>query len=284
MQTSSFNLLDIIFVLQKKWKAIAIFVLLSLSITVALLFLSPKYYKSHSIVIPVNPVLADKSNLFGKNIQGLYSFFGNSDDVETIAGIVLLDTTLYQLIDEFRLINYYKCSGNSIAEKRKKCLSIFKKELNIQKRADRQLELSIYTTDAALSASIINRAVSIVQQTEKNTWSQFYKNDVLKMDSAIDALKLQFQQNENNLLKNSSAQKELIAANNKNIMEQINSFQLTANQLHLAIESIPSPLYIMEKAIPSVTPDKPLFVTNLVIVLFVSIILGSMLILLLNRK
>ncbi len=67
-------------------------------------------------------------------------------------------------------------------------------------------------------------------------------------------------------------------------MEQINSFQLTANQLHLAIESIPSPLYIMEKAIPSVTPDKPLFVTNLVIVFFVSIILGSMLILLLNRK
>jgi len=105
MQTSSFNLVQTVALLQKRWKTILFFVLATVAVASVTVFLVPQYFRSSAIIVSANPALADKARLFNSNIQNLYSYFGSGDDLDRIYGIADMDITYKKLVDEFSLIN-----------------------------------------------------------------------------------------------------------------------------------------------------------------------------------
>mgnify|MGYP000561889561 FL=1 len=116
MTTTHFNLQSTVQLLQAKWKQIVLFVISALVVAAITLMLVPKYYKSMAIIVPANPALADKAGLFNANIQGLYSYFGSGDDIDRTIGIAAMDTVYKQLVDEFKLVDYYQINQTDTAK------------------------------------------------------------------------------------------------------------------------------------------------------------------------
>ena len=77
---NSLNLVTLNAALQKQWKIIIGFVIITGMVTAVTVFLVPQYYRSSATIVSANPLLADKARLFNTNIQSLYSYFGNGDD------------------------------------------------------------------------------------------------------------------------------------------------------------------------------------------------------------
>lgn len=285
MSPTSFNLIDVIAVLQKRWKSILIFVIVSMLITVITLFIVPKYYRSTTVVIPASPALADKARLFNSNIQNLYSFLGNSDDTETLMGIAKLDTVYYQLIDEFKLVDYYKIEGENNNIKRKKTIKLLQKDIEINKTEFNQLRIVVWTKDNELSKNIANRMIGIIEETEQNMWKEVYQNNQKKLDESIKDLEAQYQKTSDSLSINTNAyKKEMLESQRQLALEQIKQYQKSSNEIKLAIATTPPALYVIEKAMASASADKPNFTVDLLIVLFASIVFAMIAALIYERN
>ena len=128
MQANSFDLQSTFRILQTKWKQILLFVFVALLVAAISLFMIPKQYRSTALVVSANPLLADKSHLLNPNIQYLYSVFGNGDDLERINGIATMDTVYKQLVDEFKLVEYYELKGADKNSARYKAVKALKEE------------------------------------------------------------------------------------------------------------------------------------------------------------
>lgn len=285
MSPTSFNLIDVIAVLQKRWKSILIFVIVSMLITIVTLFIVPKYYRSTTVVIPASPALADKARLFNSNIQNLYSFLGNSDDTETLMGIAKLDTVYYQLIDEFKLVDYYKTEGENNNIKRKKTIKLLQKDIEINKTEFNQLKIVVWTKDNELSKNIANRMIGIIEETEQNMWKEVYQNNQKKLDESIKDLEAQYQKTSDSLSINTNPfKKEMLESQRQSALEQIKQYQKSSNEIKLAIATTPPALYVIEKAMASASADKPNFTVDLLIVLFASIVFAMIAALIYERN
>jgi len=279
MQATDFNLTDIIAVLQKRWKSIVVFVTVSMVIATAILFFSPKQYQSATIIVPGNPLLADKSRLFNQNIQSLYGILGNGDDVETISGIITLDTTYYQLIDTFKLVDYYTIKAETYAAKRKAALKRLKKDLEVVKQEDRQLKISIFTKEAGLSAAIVNKAVAIAEQQLQNIWKQNYQQNITNLKIAASHLEMQYRVLTDSAMHiNSTAEREIAEQTKRQLLDQLASNAKVEQELELAVNGLPPVLYVLDKGVSSVSADKPKYLSSLLIVFFASFVFGVFLV------
>jgi uncharacterized protein involved in exopolysaccharide biosynthesis len=285
MQPTSFNLIDIIYVIQHKWKSIVALIVVSLLFATTILLIMPKQYQSQAVIVPGNPLLADKSRLFNPNIQGLYGILGNSDDAETIAGIINTDTVLYQITDTCRLVDYYQIKANSLAEQRKATIKKLKKDLITQKTEDRQLKIKILTKNAELSASIVNTTVAVASQKIESIWKQNYLQNIRNLQETVQQLSHQYQQISDSIVQVSTAgKKEILESNKKQILEEISKAEQMQKELKLFVQGMPPALYVVEKASPSVSPDKPVFTETLLAVFFASLLFGILIVLIAERK
>jgi len=285
MNSTSFNLIDVIAVLQKRWRSISIFVLISLAVTGMALLVMPKYYRSTAVVVPASPVLADKARLFNSSIQNLYSFFGNGEDIETLMGFAKSDTVYYALVDEFKLIDYYEVKGSTDNIKRKKSIKLLKKDIELSKTEFNQLKVVVCTKDKQLSANMANRIIDIIQETEQNLWKQVYQTSLDKLNESVTDLKNQYKNISDSITTDKNSFKnEMLESQHQSILEQLKQYQRSASELKLAIATTPPVLYIVEKAFPSASADKPVIITVLFAVLLISAAFGMIAALVYDRK
>ena len=285
MNSTPFNLIDVITVLQKRWGSISIFVIISLAVTGMALLVVPKYYRSTAVVVPASPVLADKARLFNSSIQSLYSFFGNGEDIETLMGFAKSDTVYYALVDEFKLIEYYEVKGENDNIKRKRAIKLLKKDIELSKTEFNQLKVVVCTKDKQLSATMANRVIDIIQETEQNMWKQVYQKSLNKLNESITDLKNQYKEIADSISTDKKSFKnEMLESQHQSILEQLKQYQRSASELKLAIASTPPALYIVEKAFPSASADKPVISTVVFSVLLISAVFGIIAALVYDRK
>ena len=286
MQPTNFNLIDVVTVLQKRWKQIAVFVLLILIITTLLLYLMPKHYRSTAIVVAANPALADKARLFNNNIQGLYSNFGSGDDLDRIYGLANLDTTFKLLVDEFNLITYYKIKGQDIALNRRKAVLNLRDDIELQKTDISQLKIMVWSKNKQQSANIANRLVSTVQQMEEGIWKKNYETSFEKINASITEMEKQVIAISDTLKVMDITQVAAILMSNKKetLFQQIQQYQKTANDFKLAISNNAPALYIIENATSPAKHDKPKKVDVLIAALLTSIVFGCIITLVFDKR
>jgi uncharacterized protein involved in exopolysaccharide biosynthesis len=289
ISSTRFNLIDVVALLSKKWKQITLFVLLVLIVTAITLFMLPQQFKSTAVVIPGNPTLADKSRLFNTNVQGLYSFFGNGDDVEILNGFANLDTVYYQLIDQFKLADYYGSKGTDDFVRKKNTIKSLKEDLQIQKNEFNQLKIVVWNKDKEIAAQIANTTIDIIQQIEQATWKKVYQNELDKLTLSLQDLDKQFK-----LLSDSIEasytnthpphSSDLFNIKRENIVDQIKQYSKSVNELQLAISTTPPTLYIVEKARPAAIAERPAKIEILIAAFFSSLIFGIISILIYERN
>ena len=262
MQPTDFNLQHTVAVIKSTWRIILAFVVITLIVTSITLLIVPKYYRSFAVLVPANPALADKARLFNTNIEGLYSYFGTGDDLDRIFGIASMDTVYKQLVDSFKLVDYYRLSGNDKGVLRRKAVLELREDLTFQKTDLGQFKVFAWTKDKELSANLVNRLVAIVQNTEEAIWKESYQNSLKKLQASIASMEQEYKYISSNEIKastgkNTAAENALLASKQQNLLDQINSYQKAANEFQLAINNNPPSLYVMERAVPAAKSEKP---------------------------
>jgi uncharacterized protein involved in exopolysaccharide biosynthesis len=192
---------------------------------------------------------------------------------------------IYRLIDEFDLVNYYHSKGDNTAIKRKNTLKALEKDLKIEKTEFNQLRISIYTKEAVLSANIVNSTVEILQEIEQQMWKQVYQNSLHQIERSDQDLENQYRVINDSISSTTVVfQKEMFETKRQSILEQLKQFQKSENEFKLALSTTPPSLYIIEKAFPSVSKDKPLVLPTLLVVFFTSLIFAIIAALVFERK
>lgn len=260
------------------------FTLLSALIAAITVFLMPKQYRSTAKLISANPQLADKSRLFNDNIQGLYSYFGSGDDLDRIMGIASLDTTYKQLVDEYKLVDYYRLTNESLPLLRRKAVLKLRDDLSLQRTEEGQLKIICWTKEQRLSASIINTMISIVKKQLEKIWQTNYLSMQDKLNHSISDTEQKFKQLSDSLSRSSSAQRLLIQKHMETLLDQLSQYRRTAATFKMMGETSPAALYLLEPAVPAAKaerPDKPAIILAAAIAGF---IFSLLLLLLGNRK
>lgn len=284
MQTSSFNLLTVVAALQKRWTTIVFFVIASVMAAAITVYVMPAHYRSTATIVSANPVLADKARFFNSNIQNLYSYFGSGDDLDRIAGIADLDTTYKKLVDEFDLINYYALSGDSVSLLRRKAVLFLRKDLSLQKTDKDQLLIKVWTKDRNLSASLVNRMVSLIEETESNLWQTHYSQAIGNLQQAVAGMETKYSTLSDSLLRATPARKELLALQMRTLLDQLQQYRKTADEFTLAIATPPAVLYVLEAAVPAAKAERPDKLAILIATGLVSCVFICLLVLVNDRK
>jgi hypothetical protein len=277
MQTSSFNLATVVAALQKRWTTIVFFVIASVMAAGITVYVIPAYYRSTATLVSANPALADKARLFNSNIQGLYSYFGSGDDLDRIAGIADLDTTYKKLVDEFDLVRYYKLENDSVTLLRRKAVLLLRKDLSLQKTDKNQLLIKVWTKDRHLSARLVNRMVSLVEETESKVWQTHYSQAIGNLQQAVAGMETKYSTLSDSFLRAAPARKELLAVQMRTLLDQLQQYRKTADEFALASQTPPAVLYVQEAAVPAAKAERPdklaiLIATGLVSFAFICIL------------
>lgn len=284
MQANSFNLQSTVRLLQTKWQQILLFVFASLLVAAISLFLVPKQYRSTTLLVSANPVLADKAHLLNQNIQSLYSVFGSGDDLERINGIATMDTVYKQIVDEFNLVGYYDLKGEDKNRLRFKAVKELKEDISIQKTELSQLIISIYTKSPELSANIVNRMVEITRNKEEAIWKYGHEKMLTNFNKSIDSLQKLYVElyNKNKDAKVQQIEMDVLKMNN--LLVQIQSQEKAAAEIKLAIDNNAPALYVLETAAPAAKAEKPNILEVLILTALVSLVFGAMALLIYNRE
>lgn len=287
--SSSFNLLHVAQALKRRSKTLALFVLVVLVLCTIVLFLLPKYYKSTAIAIAANPVLADKARLFNPNIESLYSNFGSSDDLDRIYGIAQLDTAFKMLVNKFGLVDYYKLKDENAAVNHRNAVLKLRDDLAIQKTELYQLKVTAWNKNPQVAADIANSLVEFTQAITQNTWKQAYASSLEKLDTSIATMEKEYNDLAGNLklpdgLTGSAGSIDLVIDQRNALLEQVKEYKKSANEFKLAIENDAPALIVLEAAYPSAKADKPRKPEILMAAFIISLVFGSLAVLLLDRK
>jgi hypothetical protein len=283
MQTSSFNLVHTIAILQKRWRTIGLLVSITIIVATVTVFIVPQYFRSSATIVPANPALADKARLFNPNIQELYSYFGSGDDLDRIYGIADMDTTYKKLVDEFSLVNYYNLSDDSMPVLRRKAVLYLRGDLGLQKTEQGELKIIAWISNRELSARIVNRMVAIIQQIAGDIWQKSYQQPLQKLNVAVAVMEQQYQQLSDSLPAINGGRRELVIAKEQTLLEEIKQYRKAADEFALAAETRPAVLYVMEAAVPAAKAEKP-DKTNIILASLIAGFIFSCILVLVNDR
>jgi len=273
--------------LQRNWKKILFFTLLSALTATVTVFLMPKQYRSTAMLIAANPQLADKSRLFNENIQGLYSYYGSGDDLDRIMGMADLDTAYKQLVDEYKLIEYYKLNKETLPLLRRKAFIKLRDDLTLQRTERGQLKIMCWTKDPQLSADLINAMIKIVtKQAERIAQEQYAASQSL-LEKTILTKENEFRQLTDSMRRVGAQNNELLELlqlNAKSVLKELEEYRTLTAQFALMVKLQTPVLFVLDKAVPAAKaerPDKPAIILAAAIAGFIFSLLLSLLV---NRK
>ena len=284
MQTSSFNLLQTTAILQKKWRTIFLFVLLSAVAAAVTVFVVPPYFRSTAIVVSANPVLADKARFFNSNIQNLYSYFGSGDDLDRINGVADMDASYEKLVDEFSLVGYYHLADDSLPVLKRKAAKCLRKDLYCQKTEQNQLKIIAWTKDKELSAKLVNRMVAIIEETETGVWQKNYHQSLEKLNASVASMENDYRMMSDSIASMNGGKRELAVTQMQTLLEQIKQYRKTADEYKLATQTPPAVLYVMEAASPAAKAERPDKLGIILAACLAGFLFGCLLVLVNDRK
>lgn len=281
---NSLNLVQAIAVLQKRWRTILLFVIVTVAVAAITVFVVPPYFKSTATLVSANPALADKARLFNTQIQTLYSYFGSGDDLDRIYGIADMDTTYNRLVEEFSLIQYYQLDNDSLPVLKRKAVLHLRKDLTLQKTEQAQLKIICWTKNKQLSANLVNRMTAIMEETEKTVWQKNYNSSYTQLNNSIEEMEKEYQVLSDSISKTNTGKYELGMAKLQTLLEQIKQYRKTADEFRLASATPPAALYVMESAVPAAKAERPDKPGILLAALLAGFIFSCLLVLVYNRN
>lgn len=267
---------DIFYLLSKWWKQIVAMVLLALLAVATVVFIKPLKYLSVATAVPASGIASDKSRIFSKNIEALYSNLGSSDDLDVIVGTGQLDTIYLAITDEFNLYDHYKIKG-SLGKIRMKSARLLKENTEVQKSGYGELKVKVWDTDENLAPKLANALMDKIQSVHRDIQSA--SNTI-----ALNSLKSGLQKIKDSLQSITTPGRTTDTSGVSLLKGQLQQYQQLIGEYQLMVDNKPPSLLVLEKARVAMKPDKPKRLEILVATLFLSFLFALAVALILERR
>jgi hypothetical protein len=237
---------DIFDLIVRWWKQMFAVILLSLLAVGIITFLKPRQYLSVTTALPASSYASDKGKIFNENILALYSTLGSADDLDRVLGTATLDTVYLFVADQFNLFDHYKIKG---ANARTKAALLLKKNTKVIKSAYGELKVKVWDTDKNLAPQLANAILDKLQFI--HTDLQSAGNEATLKGLQAGKKKIQFQ------LDSTTGISEPLIERKTVLQGQVRQYEKLISEYQLMVDSKPPVLVVVEKAKPSIRPDRP---------------------------
>lgn len=278
----TYNLLEVVKVLLKWKKPIAIFVSVAAVAAVVVSLILPNYYESSSIFYPTNPSLTDRQNLFGKESSGdNQGFFGTKNDAQRMMSLAQSASVVGFVIDKFNLIEHYDIKPDD-PQRYFKVKREFDSNYKVMKTELGGVLISFTDTDNQLAADLVNTVVSKINEhnnkiisDNKSTILNIFREKVAQKRKELDYLNdtladLVNQYNikegygsdgELNAVKGKSAHMvevfKMLRKQQESTIENLNELVTLEDQYDASARESISSLYVVDIAYPAVKKVRP---------------------------
>lgn len=252
------TLLDEIFIqCRRHSKFLVLIVLLPVLTAIILSLVLPKEYLSKSSILPVNSHLTDKARYSSDEIAELYSAFGNGEDLDRLYATARSGSVIMKMVDSFNLTGYYRLQHKK-ALAQEAAAKELSSSIDIRKTEYGELQIRVWDKEPQMASYICNAIVDRIDKIQKELYQEFYASSLQKMEQIY------------------SQKLSLARADDSTLLlgDELAVYRKSIAEFRMAMQNPPPTLMVLEKAYPSVKPDKPKLLLNVVLTFLVSLFTG----------
>lgn len=268
---------DFFYLLSKWWKQILAMVLLAVIAAGIVVFLKPSKYLSVATAVPASGIASDKSRIFSENIEALYSNLGSPDELDVMVGTGQLDTIYLAVTDQFNLYDHYKIHDQK-EKARAKSAELLKCNTEVQKSGYGELKVKVWDTDKDLAPQLANALMDKIQSIHQDVQSESNAAALNDLKAGMKKIKDSIQ------LMQAVADKKTDTFGLGILKSQLEKYQQLIGEYQLMVDNKPPALLLVEKARPSLKPDKPKRIEILIATLVLSFLFALAIALILERR
>lgn len=267
---------DFFYLLSKWWKQILAVVLLSVIVVGIIVFIKPSKYLSVATAVPASGIASDKSRIFSENIEALYSNLGSPDELDVMVGTGQLDTVYLAVTDQFNLYDHYKIHDQK-EKSRLKSAELLKCNTEVQKSEYGELKVKVWDTDKDLAPQLANALMEKIQSIHQDVQSESNAAALNDLKAGMKKIKDSIQ------LTQTSADMKTDTSGLGILKGLLQKYQQLIGEYQLMVDNKPPSLLVVERARPSLLPDKPKRLEILIATLILSFLFALLVSLILER-
>ncbi|PZF73882.1 Wzz/FepE/Etk N-terminal domain-containing protein [Taibaiella soli] len=165
--TPRFDLVDIAKTIQIRRKLIIGITVAAAILGVVGYLVQKKKYKAIAEFLVTNPEFADRSNIFRNVDTRSIDYFASEEDIDRVMAIAKSDMVRNQVIRNTDLYKIYELDPNNVDDQ-EKMGGKYKKNFEIQRTENKNLEVSYIDHSPKVSADVTNEIVRVVEETYRN--------------------------------------------------------------------------------------------------------------------
>ncbi|MCZ2355172.1 MAG: hypothetical protein LC115_00560 [Bacteroidia bacterium] len=160
---TNYNLLDLIQLILRWWKIIAIVGIISflLAVIITLPAIWERTYSSQAILYPINKNRGDLNYVLGKNE---FDIFGSGDDVNRMIEIGESDAIAFRVIYKLKLFDHYEIDSTKTANFKFDILEEFRNNIEISRTDAVGVKIIVEDKDPKIAADICNQLILGIEQ------------------------------------------------------------------------------------------------------------------------
>lgn len=194
MTDVSFDLIDMIRVIQRKKIFIIVMTVLGIALAGIFLLIRKDKFKAESTFLVNNPLYGDRHTLFRSYETRYVDYFGGDDDVDKIMALAASDTVRDRIIRNCQFQTVYNMDIND-PKGHKALMDIFNKNFNVKRTEYKSVEVSYIAYDAVTAANVANMSVKVIEELYRSYYSYMktgmyasITREIKRLDASIDSL------------------------------------------------------------------------------------------------
>jgi uncharacterized protein involved in exopolysaccharide biosynthesis len=207
----------------------------------------------------------------------LYSNLGSPDELDVMVGTGQLDTIYLAVTDQFNLYDHYKIHDQK-EKARAKSAELLKCNTEVQKSGYGELKVKVWDTDKDLAPQLANALMDKIQSIHQDVQSESNTAALNDLKAGMKKIKDSIQ------LMQAVADKKTDTFGLGILKSQLEKYQQLIGEYQLMVDNKPPALLLVEKARPSLKPDKPKRIEILIATLVLSFLFALAIALILERR
>jgi len=195
MTAPSFDLVDVIRVIQKKRWFIILITALAMVLGVVFFAVKKKKYKAEARFFVNNPLYGDRNTLFRTSEQRYVDYFGGDDDLDKITALGNSDTVRDRIIRNCDFDKIYKFGDMNNDTSHAMYMSTFDKNFNLKRTEYKDIVVSYIAYEPKTAAGVANMSVQVLEETFRHYYTSMktgmatsINNKIKQLDSSINTL------------------------------------------------------------------------------------------------
>jgi len=247
-----YHLLDLIAIFNKFKKQILVVTILACIASAIIAMLLPVYYRSTTILYPINLTLSDKGTIFGEQAASSeFSYYGNKFDASRLLATANSSQVIDYIINKYHLVAHYNKDTQTqyIYTKTKEA---FLKNYSAFKNEKDAIEITLFDTDKNLCANMVNDIAQKIDEISSKPIEESKMRIIKMLQMEMDKKNKRIDSIQNNLLAVSNKSIELL-----NLENEKATLSKSLNQYNVTINEKVSTILILEQAYPAEKKSRP---------------------------